>query len=107
VGTWSFDRRLQKLITKRLPSVTTRLHGSLHIIADRYEDGYAKKQRLGEQQPADPQSTATSSAASLGGHFERMIDLGEDSSGVVTKADYNGRVLTVRVRKKRKWRYYI
>jgi hypothetical protein len=84
-------------------SVALKRHGSLHILADKYDDGLRKIRGLAI---TDPTTCTPKDAADAGeGHFECMVELGTDAIGSVARAEYDGSKLTVRVRKKSKDRH--
>jgi hypothetical protein len=91
------------LMTDRDYSVALKRHGSLHILADKYDDGLTKFRGLAI---SDPAKTTPKEGEEPGeGHFECMVELGADAIGSVARAEYDGSKLTVRVRKKTKDRH--
>lgn len=66
-------------------------NGSLHILADRYDDGAKSPTATAA---GDDESTA------IGGHFERMVELGESAIGARVSAEFDGKRLRVTVMKR-------
>lgn len=77
-------------------SLALKRNGSLHILADRYDDG--TKSPLGTAD--DNSSNNNNNEASYGGHFERMVELGESAIGAKVSAEFDGKRLKVTVLKR-------
>lgn len=72
-------------------SLALKRNGSLHILADRYDDSTAISS-------SEEGSDSTDSAH--GGHFERMVELGESAIGAKVTAEFDGKRLKVVVKKR-------